>query len=109
MSSSISDREAAMENKYAHDEQLDFNTEARCSKLFGLWVAEQLGLDGSDAATYAASVVEANLEEAGFDDILRKVRADLDEKSIEISDHALNVELDKALTEARRQLTEEAN
>ena len=104
---SMDEREKAMENKYAHEAQLDFNTEARCCKLFGLWVAEQLGLDGADAATYAASVVESNLEEAGFDDVLRKVKPDLKAKGVEISDHMLNVELDKCLLEAKRQLTKE--
>ncbi|MAI62540.1 MAG: hypothetical protein CBB87_08695 [Micavibrio sp. TMED27] len=105
---SMDEREAAIENKYAHEEQLDFNTEARCCKLFGLWIAEKIGLEGADAKTYAASVVESNLEEAGFEDVLRKVRADLSDKSIDISDHILNVELDKCLAEARRQLAEEA-
>lgn len=106
--SSMDDREKALENKYAHEEQLDFNTEARCCKLFGLWVAEKLGLDGDEAVTYSKSVVEANLEEAGFDDVLRKVRPDLEAKGLDISDHVLNTELDKCLTEARKQLAEES-
>ena len=76
---SFEERESALENKFAHDEQLDFNTEARCCKLFGLWMAEQLGLEGADASTYAAAVVESNLEEAGFADVIRKVRADIEE------------------------------
>ncbi len=105
--SSFDEREKAFENKYAHQEKLDFAVEARCSKLFGLWAASQIGLEGADAKTYAASVVEANLDEAGFDDILRKVRKDFDEKGLEISDHMLDIELDKALKEAQRQIIEE--
>jgi hypothetical protein len=104
---SFEDREHAFEGKFAHEEKMDFAVEARCCKLFGLWVASKLGLDGADAKTYAGSVVEANLEEAGFEDVLRKVRADLDEKKVEISDHMLNIELDKALTEAKRQVLTE--
>lgn len=104
--SSFDEREKAFENQYSHQEKLDFAVEARCSKLFGLWVAEQLGLSGDDAKTYAGEVVSSNLEEAGFEDIIRKVRTDLDEKKIEISDHVLRLELDKALATAKKQLAE---
>lgn len=99
---SFNDREAAFEGKFAHDSKMDFETEAKVSKTFGLWVAEQLGLSGADAQTYAASVVEANLEEPGFDDVIRKVRADIDKKELDISDHMLNVQLEKAFDAVRR-------
>ena len=105
---SFDDREKAFENKFAHEEKLDFAVEARCSKLFGLWVAEQIGLEDADANTYAMEVVESNLEEPGFEDIMRKVNADLDEKKIEISDHVLRTELDKALAEAKSQIEAES-
>lgn len=98
------DRKDAFENKYAHDEKLSFDTEARCCKIFGLWAAEQLGITGPDADTYAKEVVVSNLEEAGFEDVFRKVRADFEEKGIEVSDHVMHVEMDKALAEAKRQL-----
>lgn len=104
---SFDDREKIFENKFAHEEKLDFAVEARCSKLFGLWVAGQIGLEGADANTYAMDVVESNLEEPGFEDVIRKVNADLDEKKIEISDHLLRTELDKALAEAKKQVLEE--
>ena len=106
--SSLDEREKAFGNQFAHEEKLDFAVEARCSKLFGLWIADQIGLSDADAQTYAAEVVESNLEEPGFDDVLRKVKADLDEKAIEISDHVLNVELDKALEEAKKQILDES-
>jgi len=102
--SSFDDREHAFENKFAHDEQVDFAVEARCAKLFGLWVAEQIGLKDGDAKTYALQIVEANLDEAGFGDILKRVRADLENKNISLSDHILEVQLDKALQEARKQI-----
>ncbi len=102
--SGMEDRGDAYENKYAHEEKIGFDVEARCSKLYGLWAAEQIGLDGPDAHTYALEVVEANLEEPGFDDVLRKVRCDFEAKNIEISDHIMNVELDKALEEAKCQI-----
>ena len=103
---SFKDREEALENKYAHQEKLDFAVEARCCKIFGLWVAEQIGLTDADAHTYASEVVESNLEEAGFEDVLRKVNKDLDEKNVQISDHMLRTQLDAALAEAKKQLME---
>ncbi len=104
--SSFDDREHAFENKFAHDEKTAFAIEARCAKLFGLWVAEQIGLSEADAKTYAGQVVEANLEEAGFLDVMRKVQTDLKAQNIEISSHILEVHLDKALQEARKQIME---
>lgn len=104
--SAFDDREKAFEAKHAHEQQVDFSTEARCCKLFGLVIAEKLGLTGDEAQAYAMQVVEANLEEAGFDDVLRKVRPDLDAKGIEISDHALNTALDSALAEAKEQIAQ---
>ncbi len=98
---SFDNRENAFENKFAHDEKLDFAIEARLSKLYGLWAAEKLGLDGANAQTYAMQVVEANLEEPGFQDILRKVRADFDEKNLDISDHVMEAELDICLKKAK--------
>ncbi|MBL4804589.1 MAG: DUF1476 domain-containing protein [Alphaproteobacteria bacterium] len=103
--SQFKDRENAFEKKYAHEEELDFAVEARCSKLFGLWVAEQLGLSGAEADAYAMEVVESNLEEPGFEDVLRKVNADIDEKGLEIADEDLRMELDRALIEAKKQLS----
>lgn len=100
-------REKAFETKFAHDEKLDFAVEARLSKLYGLWAAEKLGLDGADADTYAGEVISANLEEPGFDDILRKVRKDFDAKKLDISDHVMQAELDICLAKAKKQIEEE--
>ncbi len=105
--SGFNDREKDFENKYAHDEKMSFKIEARCSKLFGLWIAGKLGLSGSEAQDYAMEVVSANLELPGFDDVLMKVTGDLAAKKIDISDHILKVELEKALEEARKQVLSE--
>lgn len=104
---SFDDLKKSQESKYAHQEQVDFAVEARCSKLFGIWIGHQIGLEDTDAQTYALEVVESNLEEPGFEDVLRKVKKDLDEKNVEISDHRLRVELDKCLEEARTQIKEQ--
>ncbi len=103
---SFDDREKAFENKHAHQEQLDFAVEARSCKLFGLWIAEKFGLEGADANTYAMEVVESNLEEAGFEDVYRKVRKDLDAKGVELSDHMMSTEMNRFVAEAKKQIAE---
>ena len=70
-------REEVFEKKFAHDEELRFKATARRNKLLGLWAAEQLGKTGADADAYAKEVVVADFEEAGDDDVLRKVAGDL--------------------------------
>ncbi len=72
------DRKDAFEKKFAHDEELRFKATARRNKLLGLWAAEKLGKSGPDAEAYAKSVVMADFEEAGDEDVLRKVRSDLE-------------------------------
>lgn len=74
---SMQDREKAFEAKFALDEELRFKAEARRNKLVGLWAAELLGKTGDAANDYALSVVMADLEEAGTEDVVRKVAADL--------------------------------
>lgn len=71
------DRENAFENKFAHDEEMKFRAEARRNKLLGLWAAELLGKTGDDADAYAKEVVKADFEEAGHEDVVRKVAGDL--------------------------------
>lgn len=75
---SMKDRQDAFENKFAHDAELKFKAEAKRNKALGLWVAEQAGKTGAEAEAYAASVVAADLQEAGDEDVFRKVRADLE-------------------------------
>lgn len=74
---SFDDRERAFESKFAHDADMQFRAEARRNKLLGLWAATLLGKSGDDAAAYAMSVVQADFEEAGTEDVVRKVAADL--------------------------------
>ena len=66
-------REEGFEKKFAHDEELRFKANARRNKLLGHWAAEKLGLTGADAEAYAKEVVMADFEEAGDDDVFRKV------------------------------------
>lgn len=107
--SNLTDREKSFEDKYANDQQLQFKVEARCSKLVGLWAATEMNLGDNDTKNaYAKEVVEANLEEAGFDDILRKVRSDFENKKIDISDHVINEKISACHEEAKKQVMTES-
>jgi hypothetical protein len=75
-------REEGFEKKFAHDEELKFKAYARRNKLLGLWAAEQLGKTGDDADAYAKEVVLADFEEAGDEDVARKVITDLAAKGV---------------------------
>ena len=105
--SSLDDRKSAFENKFVHDQELKFRVEARGCKLFGLWLAGEMGLGETEASDYAKKVVAANLDEPGFDDVFRTVRPDIEEKGLDISDHLLISELEKFMAEAKRQVMEE--
>jgi len=74
------DRENAFENKFAHDAEMTFKAEARRNKLMGLWVADILGKSGDEAEDYAKEVVKADFEEAGHEDVMRKVMGDLGDR-----------------------------
>ncbi|MBY4892413.1 DUF1476 domain-containing protein [Rhodobacteraceae bacterium N5(2021)] len=102
--STFDDRENAFENKFAHDAEMQFKAEARRNKLMGLWVAEALGKSGDDANAYAAEVVKADFEEAGHEDVMRKVLGDLDGK---IPEAEVRTKYDALLVVAQQQLMNE--
>jgi hypothetical protein len=82
-------RQEGFEKKFAHDEELRFKATARRNRLLGQWAAEKLGLSGDEAAAYAKEVVMSDFDEAGDEDVFRKVRADFDAKSVAQSDHQI--------------------
>lgn len=98
--STFDKREEGFENKFAHDAELRFKAEARRDKLVGLWAAELMGLSGDEAEAYAKSIVAEDLKEAGDDDVFRKLRADLDAKGVEQSDHQIRRTMDEMLARA---------
>ena len=102
--STFDDRENAFENKFAHDAEMQFKAEARRNKLLGLWAAELLGKSGDDAAAYAREVVKSDFEEAGDEDVYRKVSGDLGAKADEATIRAKMVEL---MAEAKGQIMKE--
>lgn len=101
---SMDDREKAFENKYAHDQELEFKAVVRRNKLLGLWAAEMMGLEGEAATNYAKEVVKADFEEAGHEDVYRKVKGDLDAKGADVSEHILRKQMDDLLATARQQV-----
>jgi hypothetical protein len=98
------DRENAFESKYAHDEEMRFKAEARRNKLLGLWAAEHLGKTGDAAAAYAKEVVASDFEEAGDEDVYRKVSGDLGNK---VTEAVIRAKMAELMIEAKRQIMKE--
>lgn len=102
--SSFDKREDSFEKKFAHDEELQFKAGARRNKLLGLWAAEKLGKSGDDAEAYAKTVVIADFEEAGDDDVFRKIRKDFDAGGVDQSDHQIRRSMDELMAVAIEQI-----
>ena len=93
-------RKDAYENKFAHDEELRFKATARRNKLLGLWAADKLGKGGADADAYAKSVVLADFEEAGDEDVVRKVKNDFALASVTVADTEIRTVMTELLIKA---------
>jgi len=102
------EREKSFESKYKRDQELAFKAQARRNKLLGLWAAERMGLDADAAAAYAKEVVQADFDEPGDDDVLRKVLADLKAKAVDMDAHRLRKKMDALMLDAREQVRTEA-
>lgn len=99
-------REAAFENKFAHDQDMAFRVTARRNKLLGHWAAARMGLTEAETDAYAKSVVQADFEEAGDEDVIRKLLGDLIAAGVDTSDEEVRQALADQEVEARRQLME---
>jgi hypothetical protein len=97
-------REEGFEKKFAHDEELRFKANARRNKLLGLWAAEKMGLSGPAADAYAKEVVVADFEEAGDDDVYRKIRKDFDAKGVAQSDQDIRKTMTDLMAHAIEQI-----
>jgi hypothetical protein len=100
----MNDREKAFENKFAHDAELQFKIGARRNKLLGLWAAKLLGLTPEEADAYAKSVIQADFEESGEEDVFRKVHGDLSAKGVDVTDHVVRRAMEDTMAEARKQI-----
>lgn len=103
----MDDRQAAFENKFAHDEELRFKTDMRRNKLLALWAAELIGLNEAQSAAYVGEVVKSDLEEVGSEDVYRKLKGDFEAKGIDITEHKLRAMMDEKLIEAKKQVMTE--
>ena len=104
----FNEREKGFENKFKHDEEMRFKASARRNKLVGLWAAEQMGLSGAEADAYAKEVIKADFEEAGDDDVLRKVFGDLQAKGVDTSEHIVRKHMDELMDVAVKQIQSDA-
>src|SRR5579884_2158930 len=101
------EREKGFEAEFKRNQELAFRINARRNRLFGLWAAARLGLPaGEEAEAYAKTVVAADFKAPGDADVIEKVRTDLAERSVAVTEAELRAELARAGAEARRQLSE---
>ena len=105
--SQFDDRERAYEAKFAHDEEMNFRMIARRNRLLGEWAARKMGLSDEETASYAKDVVRADFEEAGDDDVIRKLVGDLTSAGIEIDEAQIREAIEHKTVEARRQIIQE--
>lgn len=103
----FAEREKGFEAKFKLDQELEFRAQARRNKLFGLWVAEKLGKSGPEADAYAKAVIAADFQKPGHDDVIEKVRRDLEAAGTPLPEATLRAEYDRLLPVARRQIAAE--
>lgn len=100
-------REKDAEAKFKHDQDLQFKATNRRNKLLGLWAAELMGLSGQAANDYAISLVQADFQEAGDADVVRKVLADLGARNVAVDEHKVRKRMAELMDEAKRQIMSE--
>ena len=98
------DREQGFENKFAHDEELEFKAVARRNRMLGLWAAGMMGLEGDHLEDYAKAVVKSDFEQPGDEDVLRKVWKDLSASGAKVTEGAVRAKMDELLAIARDQI-----
>ncbi len=103
----FNDREKAFEDKYKHDQDLQFKVEVRRNKLLGLWAAELFGLQSGEAEAYAKEVVASDFEEPGDADLVRKVLGDFSAKQVEMSEQRLRKKMEELQSDAMHQIMTE--
>jgi len=100
----FNDRQRGEEAKFARDEDMAFRVAARRNRLLGQWAAEKMGLTPEETDAYAKEVVQAEFEEAGDEDVIRKVLGDLTSAGCDIDEAGVRGALEAKNVEARRQL-----
>ncbi|MGZ0188437.1 MAG: DUF1476 domain-containing protein [Alphaproteobacteria bacterium] len=105
--STFADREKDFENKFKHDQELQFKVTARRNRLFGDWAAGEMGLAGDALTAYAKDVVASDFERPGDEDVLEKVQGDLKAAGIELDNARLRQKMNELLVEAKTQVMSE--
>lgn len=105
--SSFDDREKEFENKFKHDQELQFKVVARRNRLLGEWAGGDMGLTGDALQAYAKDVVMSDFDRPGDEDVLEKVQGDLKAAGIEITGERLRKKMDQLLAEAKQQVMAE--
>lgn len=98
------ERQKGFEQKYKHDQELQFKVHARRNRLLGLWAAERMGITGAAADAYAKEVVQADFEKAGDSDVIEKVMKDLSAKNVAVTEIEIRKEMERLLAVAKEQL-----
>lgn len=101
------DRARAFENKFAHDQEMQFKIAARRNRLIGEWAAARMGLTPAETEAYAKAVVQADFEEVGDEDVIRKLTGDLTGAGVEVDDAEIRAVLEDKMSEARRQFMDQ--
>jgi len=104
----FNDRERAEEAHFAHDEEMLFRIHARRNRLLGQWAAEKMGLSAEETESYAKSVVQADFEESGDEDVIRKLLGDLTAAGFETSETEIRAAMESKQVEARRAIMGES-
>ena len=100
------DRERAYETKFARDEEMAFRVTARRNKLLDQWAAELMKLTPEETEAYSRAVIQAEFEEAGDEDVVRKLLGDLTAAGVDVDDATVRKAIEDQAVEARRQLME---
>lgn len=107
MADTFGDREKGFEAKFKLDQETEFKVEARRNKLLGLWLAEKLGMNETEHEAYAGTIIVVDMEEPGYEDVIRKCLADIESHGADISEQDLRAKIEELTGEAHKQITGE--
>lgn len=108
MTDAFQNREKGFEMKYQLDQEQEFRVQAHRDKLFGHWLAARFGMSGAEEEAYVLEVVDSNFEKPGDDDMLDKVKADIEAKGASIDAAELNAKLSECFAAAHKEVIEDA-
>ncbi len=97
----FNEREKSFEKKFVKDEELKFKLAARSNKYLGEWVSSELGKNEEEKKNYIQEIIKADMEEAGSEDVFRKIKKDLQTASISIEESEIRDQMEKALSRAK--------